>query len=966
MRVDQVMIQGRPEYTLPKEGRFCAKCPLFKKGTPVMDRLPDPEDFCGLTLVGEGPGAQEIKKNVPFIGASGGVLWPTLDMTVQRSEERVHATNCVRCGLKNGTKPSDGQMKQAIECCLPAVIENMLAMGTKTVCAIGSIPFEALTGLKGIDKYRGTVIPPEDGRPFYITSTLHPAGLLRVESRRVLWSMFQADLAKAYRLATGEIGLWEPEVRDGLILEDVLDFLEEVQEAGLPLVCDVETTVADTDVYNLALQSELLTIGIGAKMDASEVPEVYPLLWPEAYPEMYQSKKMRRDWARVEAKLKEMLTDPKQRVVFHNFPFDVPVLENGLGIEVTADVHDTLLLHHAIYPKLPKKLQQVASQFLAVEAWKDDFRSLDSEIGKLVTAQEKELDKFLHGPDHDPDEDEGLVSVIQTKIDDLTREQTEELLWYNGCDVGATAELFHILEPEAREFDVWKVYEIDRALLRETLAWTRKGILVDMEKRGELIDVYKAEVDGYYANLLRLCALPEPEEIEDELKEIEKKISEASFEYVELSKTCDICGRGFGSKMTLLRHVRKEHPTSFQSYKKFLGEELPDLEVELGALKKLRKEIKKRPTNKTFNPASIPQLLEVLSLRGVRPIKLTKKGNISTAKDALWEYRDDEFVDTLFRWREKTKLLSTYLVNLPKRLGPDGRIHPVWKLHATPSGRFGTQPAVQNWPKKMKEMMVARPGWKIVGADYSALELRLSALLAGQEDLIEAFNNGEDIHARHASWFFPTEWEEADETVRAELRGFGKSVTFGKIYRAGANTLYENVREHREDVKTPAQHKRLLREVARMSAVLDNKYPKLGKSALHFMREAMDTLVLRTYLIGRARRWPMGAYPPCVSLNEAANHPIQGLAADAMNLATLRLAKELKRRKWYGKDAFIILQVHDALYVEAREGIANEVAKLLQECLEFELTVKSNVTKKKNTMFFPAEPKISDNVRGAA
>lgn len=966
MGAAEVLIEGEPEYTLPKESRYCRNCPLYKRGVPVMDRLPDPEDFCGLTLMGEGPGKNEVKRNKPFIGASGQVLWPVMDMALPRSEEHVHVTNCVRCGFRDGSKPTDGQMKRALECCLPAVVENMMAIGSKAVCAIGAIPFEAMTGLKGIDKYRGTVVPPEDGRDFYITSTLHPAGLLRVESRRVLWNMFQADLFKALKLATGEIPLWEPEVRDGLDLEGVLEFLDEVEERGAPLVCDVETSVDDEDVYNLALQSELLTIGIGAKFGDDELPITYPLLWPAAYPEMYRKAKRRKLWKKVERKLCRMFTNPNQRVVFHNLSFDVPVLENGLGIDFEADVHDTLLLHHAVYPKLPKKLQQVASQFLAVEAWKDDFRSAEAELDKLMSTHEKELDKLLKRPGQEDEEPEEVVSFVRAKIEKLTREQTEELLWYNACDVGATAEIFAILEAEAREFDVWNVYESDRALLKETIQWTRRGILVDMKKRGELIDKYQVEVDEYKKTLLELCGLPNHKKIQKKLAKAEQKLKEAKEDRREFGRVCDICGHAAGSPLTLMRHVGKAHPHDKSDYKEFLDEGLAEWNEHIDELKERIKELKKQPTDQSFNPASVNQLIEVLMIRGVRPKKLTKKGNVSTSKDALWEYRDDQFVDTLFRWREKTKLLSTYLVNLPKRLGPDGRIHPVWKLHATPSGRFGTQPAVQNWPKEMKEMMIAPKGWKIVGADYGALELRLSALLAGQRDLIEAFNNGEDIHARHASWFFPQAWEAAYAEQQELLRGRGKPVTFGKIYRAGPKTLYENVREDRPEVKTPEQHKQLLREVAHMSAVLDKKYPHLGRSAQMFLKEATENMTLRTYLMGRARRWPMAAYPPGVSLNEAANHPIQGLAGDAMNLATLRLVDELKKRGWYGRDVFIVLQIHDALYLEAREEIADEVAKLLQECMEFELTVRSNVTKQKNTMYFPADPNVADNVKEAA
>jgi DNA polymerase-1 len=270
----------------------------------------------------------------------------------------------------------------------------------------------------------------------------------------------------------------------------------------------------------------------------------------------------------------------------------------------------------------------------------------------------------------------------------------------------------------------------------------------------------------------------------------------------------------------------------------------------------------------------------------------------------------------------------------------------------------------------MKRMMIARPGFKIVGADYAALELRISALLAGQEDLIDAFNHDADIHARHASWFFPKEWEEAekagDGALIKQLRSKGKPVTFGKIYRAGEHTLYEQIREERLDVRTRNQHRMLLREVGHMSRVLDQKYPMLVKSAQMFQAKAASQMFLKTHLLGRMRRWPMAFIPPGVSLNEACNHPIQGLAADIMNAATLRLVDELKARGWYLNEAFIILQIHDALYLEAREKIAEEVAKVLEECMTTQITYESPITGKENTMHFPASASISRNVKDAA
>lgn len=966
-------------YTVAKEASRCTGCPLYKVGIPVFDHIPELGQEIGLVLLGEGPGQGEVKSQMSFCGASGDLLWPTLNMSLPESKSKVYATNCVRCGLPRGARLSDGDTKKAIACCMPSILENFVEWGVSAVCAIGAVALEALTGLKGIDKYRGTVIPPDAEYPYFRTSTLHPAGLLRIDSRRILWSLFHMDLSKAAKLAQGDLQLWVPDVRDTMDLNGALRFLERVRRDKLPLAIDVETTVDTDEVYNLSLQSDLMTIGLAAYVGASigheELPSCYSLLWPRAFPQAYQTEKMRKAWKKIEHLLKVMLADPQQIVVFHNFSFDIEVLSRGLDVEVECDAHDTLLLHHAVYPKLPKKLQQVASHFLPLEAWKDDFRKTEKELTALVDKSERELARMLHNPLHDLDEEDeeamDAVIAVRERIETLTHQQIEETLWYNALDVGATLAVYRRLIREAAELDVTRVYDHDRRLMRETMHWTARGIKVDMLLRAQLIQEYRGQTDEMHARLLELCMLPPHDEILEKIRKVSKQITLLEEDKKYVRYYCTACEKVQTSNAALVEHLQRYHPHESGAALRARDQEVGQISNELAAKKVALKELRKQATDKTFNPASPIQLREVLALRGIRPKKLTKKsGEISTAKDALWDYRDDEFVDTLFRWRAKSKLLSTYLVNLPRKLGPDGALHPVWKLHATPSGRFGTQPAVQNWPSGMKQMMIARKGFKIVGADYAALELRISALLAGQTDLIAAFNHDEDIHARHASWFFPREWADALESgVQAStkaLRGKGKPVTFGKIYRAGVQTLYEQIREERLDIRTRNQHRMLLREVGHMSRVLDQKYPTLVKSAQLFQRQATEHMFLKTHLLGRMRRWPMAFFPPGVSLNEACNHPIQGLAADLMNSATLRFVDALVDRGWYRRDAFIILQIHDALYIEAREDIAEEVARLLEECMTTEITYRSPVTGEENTMRFPAEASIATNVKDAA
>jgi len=956
----------------PKEHAECEDCPLFKKGIPVSDRIPiDMDLFSGLTLITDGPGRIEVKEGLIFSGPMSKFTSNAMS-AVGVPLEAVHVTGCIRCGLIQGAKLSDAKMEDAVKACRPGVLHNLHEMGTKAVCTVGAVPFKAMTGLKGIDNYRGTVLPPEDEEPWYVTSTLHPGNLLMSESRRILFELLAEDLKKGYDLAKGRIGMWEPEIRSAKNGKKLLRWLREVEEQRLPMSSDVETDGIE------ALECNLLTIGVSAKTNGlEEVPVSYPIPWGPAYPDYYSQK----TWKAIRKQLKRMFDAPKQPVVFHNMSYDIPVLRRHFDIEFEADCHDTLLLHHAAYPKLPKKLQQVASHKLAVEPWKTTFRVAEKSLNKEIDQAESALDRMLRTPDEtalleQATEGEAVKDAV---LADLDKQSFRELLWYNAFDTGSTVELFYILIQECKERNVLDVYRGDRELLYETINWTRDGISIDLKLRDRLIYKYRNETDSLRAELRELCMLREHSVWKEELDELQADLEGYKNELKVIRKECPVCGHVMSSSTAVKSHLRSKHPEEAAVEINIMQDDIMSAMQDAANTRDAIKEHKKEATTLNFNPGSPIQLRDVLALRGLRPKKVTKKsGQISTSKDSLWELRDDRFVDVLFRWRKAAKLLSTYLVNLDKRLGVDGKLHPTWKLHATPSGRFGTQPAVQNWPADMKKMMVPSFGCKIVGADYAALELRISAWLAGQVDLIAAFMLDEDIHLRHARWFFPAaceklqtiiddpssspeELEQATITLK-ELRAEGKPVTFGKIYRAGVKTLYETIREQRPDVKTPKEHHQLQRTVSAMSRVLDARYPNLGASARAFQALAKETKSLRTGRSGRLRIWPVGE----PSLNECANHPIQGLAADIINEATLRLVHRLKDEGLYRNGIKIILQIHDALYLDVDKGFEDYAKEMLEECMATELTVKSQVTGKNHTMRFPAKASIAMNVAKAA
>lgn len=891
----------------PKEHENCQRCPLFKKGIPVNDRLPlDRHRWSHLAVIGEMPGKREVEEGFPFLGQSGKVLW-NLFQSHGTGPDDVMVTNSIRCGLRGGEKPDESMMLKAQELCIDLVRHNLREAKARVALCTGKWPWRAMTGFDGIEKYRGTVIPRDDVDPFHTTCTLHPAALLHSDSKKIFIELLHADVGKALKLARRELDVWDPPVCDAMDLDNLIYWLDHVRKSKVPVACDVETDGID------ALACGLLTIGM-----ATEDPyRAFSIPWRPTFPEQYTDQ----EWSKIHKRILGILDDPKMHVVFHNKTFDVPVLQRHFETEIDAVREDTLLMHHALYPRLPHDLQAVGSHFLPLEPWKTDFESSSDAFFKMINKE---------------DDDE--------QVEALARKHLNELLWYNAADAAATISIYHKMQKELDVLGVRKVYEHDRRKCDISIDWYWNGIGIDLEERNRLAKDLVSRINAFVIELRGLCGLPKAGTYDDMIAEVGQRLLVVRKERNDLRAEKRKC-------------IKEQRP--FEQ-----DELLEKLELRAKATEKELHKARKTPVAETFNPNSNDQMaIALIQGRGITPDKVTKGGEkgdvkISVSKDSLWNHRDDEFVNVLFQYREVAQLYKTYVKNLPEKIGEDGRLHPVWKNHSTPSGRYGTKPAVQNWTKDMQKMMIATKGHKFVGADYAALELRIQALFAGQQDLIDAFNNDEDRHSLHAEWFFGDLFRNADPDLQKILRGRGKNVTFGKIYGAGPETLYEQIREKRPDVRTPAEHRQLKKEVRHMSAVLDNAYPNQGKWSQWANMQANAQYRVYTPRLGRVRKWPMGNITP----TEPPNHLIQGSAADIMDEATFRLVEALQARGWYQTRVWIVLQIHDALYLECEEELAEQVRDLLQECMTTEWTFRSPITNQDHTIRLPAEAKIGDRI----
>ena len=199
----------------------------------------------------------------------------------------------------------------------------------------------------------------------------------------------------------------------------------------------------------------------------------------------------------------------------------------------------------------------------------------------------------------------------------------------------------------------------------------------------------------------------------------------------------------------------------------------------------------------TFNINSTQQLGKILFDKlGLPPVKKTKTG-YSTNAEVLEKLRGQHpIIDKILEYRQYTKLKSTYVDGLGKVIGDDGRIHTCFQNTVTATGRLSSaEPNLQNIPirtplgAELRKMFVAGPGMALVDADYSQIELRLLAHMAGDEKMIEAFRSGRDFHTVTAAQVFGVE----PDQVSAEMRRSAKAVNFGIVYGISPFSLSQDI-----------------------------------------------------------------------------------------------------------------------------------------------------------------------------
>ena len=336
-----------------------------------------------------------------------------------------------------------------------------------------------------------------------------------------------------------------------------------------------------------------------------------------------------------------------------------------------------------------------------------------------------------------------------------------------------------------------------------------------------------------------------------------------------------------------------------------------------------------------FNINSPKQLGVVLFEKLAIPSKKKTKSGWSTNADVLESLADDyPIVAAVLEYRTLAKLKSTYCDGLKKCVAPDGRIHSTLNQTETRTGRISsTEPNLQNIPvrsevgRELRKFFVAKDGCVLVDADYSQIELRVLAHIAEDENMINAFNSGDDIHTITASQVFNM----PVEMVTPVMRSRAKAVNFGIVYGIGAFSLAKDIGV--TNAEAAKYIKGYLHNFSGVNRYMENVIEK-AKS---------DGYV--TTLFSRRRYLPelsnSNAMLRKFGERVARNMPIQGTAADIIKIAMIKVYERMERENLRAK---LIMQVHDELIVEAPEDEAEAVCRIVKEEMENACPMKVKLT----------------------
>ncbi len=496
-----------------------------------------------------------------------------------------------------------------------------------------------------------------------------------------------------------------------------------------------------------------------------------------------------------------------------------------------------------------------------------------------------------------------------------SKETLQDLQIYNAQDTGETAWIKPNIEICIKQAKAHQTFELDLKKAEISKDMTLHGIPVDLGVNKSLGDVYKGRLEEAKQLLLG-------------------RIKDEGFkqDFIDLLAMEKAVGK------------RKKDSEDFNERRLKRREEIIDdwdgVNLDAG-----------------------PHVAAYLKACGIYLDEKTKTGKTKVSKQILEDLsaRHEEAL-ALQKYRYASKMYSTFIEGVREKVDRFAFAHPVWAVHKI-SGRWGSSPNWQNvsegeFPEEIKTFeqwmlafaqdaanagdpslrwqVVAKPGRTLVGADFSALEARIVAMLSGDVWLCDQFNNNADIHSLFATEFFPdfknlkrksSEW--------TKLRNILKRIEYAFFYGAGEKRVWSELAKEGLDISAF--------EVHRIFDYLRRKMPKVVQYQDRLVRESLAARKVTSFLYGRARHYPLGQG----DAGEIRNFICQASGADIADTGLIKL-NETKP-----DDFHIIMQCHDAVYMDVPEERAVEAKRLLEDCLTQEY-VYNGVR-----MTFPVEAKYN-------
>lgn len=570
------------------------------------------------------------------------------------------------------------------------------------------------------------------------------------------------------------------------------------------------------------------------------------------------------DESKVRAEVKKVLKECP--TLFQNGMFDVRHLEQH-GYTVGNYAEDTMLLHHVIHPELPHNLEYIVSIYGKTPAWKH---------------------------------------VVKGQADRMINMDDTEVRTYNARDTAVLHQIFPELKKDAVELGVWEVYKrFSMRLTRPLLEMSKEGMLIDKKKIASLSRKFKKDEEKLRAKIIVGWDLPEE---------------------FNLESTYHMQALVYGIKPKLLGEWKKELAAydepgckKKKTTKKYL---------ELAAKVKVYESIKpiRVPDVKVRGTSSGKALDDEAFLqiqRGCFSRIEALEGRVKKLDEAEAEKKELrrtlEFAKLYGEWSQVSKMAGTYS-GYP--VGPDGRVHPNYKIHGTATSRLScSDPNLQNQPEEVQGVFVAGPGRVIIKADYSNIEYRVMARMTGETELEAQFAAGQNFHDINTRLLFGIE---KGDPMWGPCRRVAKTFIFGLSYGGGLNGIYNQILAAGIGIEL---------SFSKFKAIVDEYFEKLANYKK--WRDAITKQARETRCVETAfgfKRFLLGT--PDEIERQALNTPIQGTASEITEEAICDCYDSFEKPKHKEWRARLGCTVHDSILVECQEEYKMEVAREMKKIME--------------------------------